>query len=382
MNIRKICFIAGQYPTIDNPKASVFYKNLIEQFALMDIECRVIHPYIMNKKGKYHKFMRRDEINEEKYVEVYRPKTLTLGAKKILNFNTAYLSACLYTYSVKRCLKKMNWYPDVFYGHFISSPGIIAAKLSAKTGIPAFIAYGESSSWSINSIGVSRCKKILKDIKGFISVSSKNSNELIDLAICKKNRVKVFPNAINDKKFYKRDKIEARKMLGWEEDKFIVAFTGHFNHRKGVLRINEATKSLKDIYIAYAGSGDLEPEQDNIIYKGNVEPDLMPWFLSAADVFILPTLNEGCCNAIIEAMACGLPIISSNLDFNLDILSEKDAILIDPQNITEIRESILKLKNDKNLRDYLSRRSLEKAKKLTLDRRVKNILIWMEKQCK
>ena len=109
-----------------------------------------------------------------------------------------------------------------------------------------------------------------------------------------------------------------------------------------------------------------------------MEHDSIPVLLNAADVFVLPTLAEGCCNAIIEAMACGLPVISSDLPFNHDILNITNSILIDPMNINEIRDAIIKVKNDAELRERLSQGAMETAKKLTIEARTDHILAFLE----
>ena len=89
---------------------------------------------------------------------------------------------------------------------------------------------------------------------------------------------------------------------------------------------------------------------------------------------MLPTLAEGCCNAIIEAMACGLPIISSDLQFNDDILNEKNSIRIDSNNIDQIADAIRYLKDNPKVRETMSAASLEKAKELDIKNRAKKII--------
>ncbi len=68
---------------------------------------------------------------------------------------------------------------------------------------------------------------------------------------------------------------------------------------------------------------------------------MIPNYICASDVFVLPTTAEGCCNAIIEAMGCGLPIVSSDRAFNYDILNEENSILVDPESVDEIDNAII-----------------------------------------
>ena len=74
-----------------------------------------------------------------------------------------------------------------------------------------------------------------------------------------------------------------------------------------------------------------------------------------------------------EALACGLPIVSSDLPFNYDILDETNALLVDPADVKALTDSICKLRDDPALRQKLSQGSLARAKTLTLQQRAKNI---------
>ena len=115
-----------------------------------------------------------------------------------------------------------------------------------------------------------------------------------------------------------------------------------------------------------------------MLFKGKLKHDEVPLYLNAADVFVLPTLLEGCCNAIVEAMACGLPIISSNLPFNWDVLNESNSIMVDPMSVAEIRNAIIKLRDDKTLRDNMSIASLEAARDLTIEHRAEKIINFIQ----
>lgn len=117
-----------------------------------------------------------------------------------------------------------------------------------------------------------------------------------------------------------------------------------------------------------------------IIHKGPLEHDLLPKYLNCADVFIMPTQKEGCCNAIVEALAMGLPVISSNGAFNDDILDEKNSIRINPDDVDAIADAIKKLKDDTMLRHSMTVYSLSRHKEYTIEGRAKRIVEFIEKQ--
>ena len=155
-----------------------------------------------------------------------------------------------------------------------------------------------------------------------------------------------------------------------------MGFLGGFNNRKGINRLNDALKSINDVSIKaiFIGDGEINPDYGNIIFKEKVTNKVVPDLLNLCNVFVLPTLAEGCSNAIIEAMACGLPIISSDLSFNYDILSSDNSILINPNDIFSLEKAILNLKNNKKLRFKMANNSLIKAQSLCIEKRSKKIL--------
>ena len=118
-------------------------------------------------------------------------------------------------------------------------------------------------------------------------------------------------------------------------------------------------------------------ESENILFKGNCEHSKIPELLSSADMFVLPTMDEGCCNAIIEALACGLPVISSNGEFNDELLDDNVSIRVDPLDIQQIRKAIIKLSNDPELRQKMSSETIKKAKNFDINIRAKRIIDWM-----
>ena len=167
------------------------------------------------------------------------------------------------------------------------------------------------------------------------------------------------------------------------QDKFIVAFTGHYIERKGPLRLLAALENIapeKKVAGVFVGSGEQEPFGDSVLFKGRLTHAEVPEILSAADVFALPTLNEGSCNAIAEAMACGLPIVSSDIEAIREQVTEENAIMVNPQNVTEIQQAVEKLVDNKSLCEFMSQASLavsSNSSALKRAEKIKNILKYL-----
>lgn len=376
----EICIIAINYTT-DKQQIHVFLDNVVKLFVDRGIKCNVIAPqssfsYYIKRKNRRPFEYERTSPNGILY-KVYSPLYTVFPTKKIGRFCLSDRSRFSFLRAIKRVYKQKKMQADLIYAHFFQA-GIPAVMLAQELGIPSYIANGEADTiGSLRFISRGLIKKTLDDVTGIISVSTKCKNEVNELCRGDKkimDKVVVIPNAANTNKFYKLDQKRCRKELSFPTDKFIVAFTGSFIDRKGVRKVARAIDEIGDIYGIFIGTGPEEPKCKNILFKGRVKNEEMVKYLNAADVFVLPTLAEGCSNAIMEAVACGLPIISSAREFNQDVLDESCSILVNPESQSEITEAIRVLKNDPKKREILAKGSLKNAKDFSLDNRVNKIL--------
>ena len=382
--LKRLCVITDRYPTKEYP-VNTFLEQLVCQFADMGIDCTVVAPYSrmmdMLKHNKYHPA--RHYVNttgKGAKISVYCPTIPVLTGRKAGPLNFARLYQFFFNKAVEKELRNIKGSFDAFYGHFIYPSGFAAVEAGRIWKKPSYIAYGEcfidqdSRHFSFDEI-----RKGISGASGIVAVSSKNREELIRHKLFDGKKIGVFPNAINTDRFYRIDRAGIRNAFGFDQQDFIVAFVGFFIDRKGVLRVSDALKKLPGVKSIFIGSGPQTPDCEGILFKGRVPHDKIVEYLNAADVFVLPTLAEGCCNAIIEAMACGLPIISSDLPFNDDILDESNSIRVDPTSTEAIYHAIETLYLDKNLRARLSEGAAETAKRLTIGERAGNILKFIER---
>ena len=287
--------------------------------------------------------------------------------------------------AVLRVLKKYHLQPDAVYGHFLFQCGLTASRIGKKLHIPAYCACGENSTrLAKNSqpyhIGLryGGWKKIINDLSGIISVSDYNRKLLIENGFASSNmKIGVFPNGVDLTHFRKMDKTAARKALQIPENKFIVVFNGAYSERKGFQILCNALNKCENVFSIFIGSDTIEPPCKNVLFSGKLKPEEVPQYLNCADAFVLPTIGEGCCNAIVEALACGLPVISSDLPFNDDILDESDSIRVDPFDEDCIKDAIEQLQKDPDLRIKMSEQATNQAKEFDIEKRAKLILRFM-----
>lgn len=360
---RRICFITEGYPEEGRP-VYTFVKNIVDALADNGNDCIVISPYSVNRYKKFISSHYRYTTSNGNVVEVYRPNIFTISNLNIMGFQP---SRYIFKKAINKVLKKLKVKPDVIYGHFWRN-AICAYEYAHKNNIPLFVASGESII-DLNDLS-GNVDDFVKYVSGVICVSTKNKEESIEKGLTTPEKCRVIPNAIDPSVFNKMDKQECRRKLGLDSDIFISITVGAFTNRKGTLRVSSAIDKISDeVYSIFIGNGPDAPNCKNILFCGRIDNKDLPLYLNAADVFVLPTLHEGCCNAIIEAIACGLPIVSSDLPFNWDILDNTNSILIDPNDVDGIANAIKLLKDDHQMRDTLSEGALKTAEEHTLHNR-------------
>ena len=370
-------FIGG-YPNEVEPYRCVFFQEFVHACARQGIECYVFAPvsitsYKQNvQRIKYHAI---ENAGDNAYVHVYHPRMVTYSAKRIGSWNTIHLTLKSTYSAVLSTYKKLGIDFDFVYGHFFLGGGLIATKLGHRYGIPAYIAYGECDFESEVRVKYGDITpKELKGLHGIIAVSTNNSNDLKERKFTGDIPILICPNAVDNSNFYKMDKKSCREQLKLPSDSFIVGFVGYFIERKGYNRLLKACEGLKNVKLAFAGKGNNPPQGENVVFCQSLKHEDVAVFLNAVDVFALPTLNEGCCNAVVEALACGKAIVSSDLPFNYDVLNSDNSILIDPNNIEEIRAAIIKLRDDTDKLHSLEEKALRVASGLSIEGRAAKII--------
>lgn len=203
-------------------------------------------------------------------------------------------------------------------------------------------------------------KKIYLNSSTIVVLSSAIKNKTLKLS--ENINIKIIPSAysklnINDN--------EVKNIKNRFKNKFLLGNIGELdNSDKGQYYLIEALKKLQishsDIDLILVGRGKDEQnykkqskELNNITFEGFV--DNVGDYIKCFDLFIFPSLNEGLGSILLDIMQTKVPIIASDVGGIPDIIkNNKNGILIEPKNSDAIYDAIVKLYNDKNLREKLS----------------------------
>jgi glycosyltransferase involved in cell wall biosynthesis len=147
---------------------------------------------------------------------------------------------------------------------------------------------------------------------------------------------------VDTKVFRPADRCEARARLGLPDDAKVLVSVGAIVERKGFHRVIECLPELRRrwpglrfLIVGGAGpEGDFRRELERQVanlgleqavrFLGEIPPGELRWPLSAADAFVLATSNEGWANVLLEAMACGLPVVATDVGGNAEVVCRPD----------------------------------------------------------
>ncbi|WP_235044622.1 glycosyltransferase [Methylohalobius crimeensis] len=237
---------------------------------------------------------------------------------------------------------------DLIDAHFAYPDGYAAVQLGRRFNVPVTVTLrGTEVPLSRDPI---RREKILKALDGasrVFSVSESLKNHAVSMGV-EAEKIEVVGNGVDTEKFYPLPRDKARRELKIPQNAQVLITVGALVPRKGQQRVIEILPFLLRKYpdLLYLVVGGASPEGDmteslqaqvmrlglekHVRFLGPLPPERLKRSLSAADVFVLATANEGWANVFLEAMACGLPVITTEVGGNREVVCRDDLGTIIP----------------------------------------------------
>ncbi len=352
MKSRILMIVSFFYPSIGGAEQQVLLlsKGLIERGYSVSVLTR-------SYKGL-------DSFEMIQGIPVYR-KIETLSMRKCFAI-TYMLSVLWFLY------KKRNSY-DVIHCHilhgFHSIVALFFKRFYKKRVIIKVAATGPLSDFaSLKNIFLGKIiLKIIRNADRIVTVCSQSKQEAIGEGIPHSSVIQI-PNGVDTHCF--------KPVLSDTKSRNNIIFVGRLDSMKGVDVLIEAFKKLWDeglhAHLDIVGDG---PEKnslqymvemmginDGVSFYGEVQNVMK--FMQKADLFVLPSLSEGLSNVILEAMACGLPVVATRVGGNTDLIQDGiNGILVDSLSQEQLKGAIKELLEDTVLAGKLAaeaRRAVEK----------------------
>ncbi len=287
-------------------------------------------------KPKYRNYPREREIDNNISIHFPRFFSIPLLGRR---FDGFFMAKAVKNYLQKNKLTKTFNHIDA---HFSYPDGYAGAKLKHRLNKTLTITMrGTEVPHSLHHKKRAAMLFAWKSAEKVICVSNSLRNLAINIG-ANANKFLVVGNGVDDEKFHYSINKDIRKELKITKDAKVLITVGGLVKRKGVDKVLSAMPKVMSRYsnLHYLvvggetaeGNNKIELENlagdlgvaDNVHFLGKLAPEELKFYLSAADIFVLMSSNEGWANVILEAMACEIPVLASDVGGNSEVVSTSE----------------------------------------------------------
>lgn len=338
----KILLFSTLYPSSVRPIHGIFVETrLRELLKTGQVQAKVVapvpwFPFKDERFGSYAKFAATPCVEQRNGVEVHHPRYL-LPPK--VGMNMAPYTLALGALPTIRRLLRQGFDFDLIDAHYYYPDGVAAALLAKWLGKP-FVVTARGSDLNLISQYPRPRKLILQaadQAAASIGVCQALMDKLVELG-ADRSKLKVLRNGVDLVRFVPEDRSAARDRLGLPKDGRYLLMVANLVELKGHHIAIEALAHLPGVTLLVAGAG---PEQaalkalasrmgvaERVHWAGVVPQGELKWWYSAADALALCSSREGWPNVLLEAMACGTPVLATNVSGTPDMVNTPDAGLL------------------------------------------------------
>ena len=244
--------------------------------------------------------------------------------------------APFYTESLLNCFK----HADILQAEYIPHSSLIPSILKFKR--PLFIKFHGDDGYIYpfkNSFNMGLIKYSIKRADHILTCSESLRETIISIG-AEPERVTAIANGIDINRFRPMDKDTCRDVFSLPHDAKISLFVGRLHPMKGIGELIKAAEKNPGVTFVFGGPGKVPEHPENCIFLGEVDPDLVPQLINAADFFTLPSHSEGLGIVLLESLACRIPVIASETGGIPEIINDKNGLLIPPKDANRLSEAV------------------------------------------
>jgi glycosyltransferase involved in cell wall biosynthesis len=220
-------------------------------------------------------------------------------------------------------------------------------------------------------------KEASKEATLIVTVSQYSAQNIIQFYNVDKTKIRIIPNGVDLQRFKPTINCESIKNEIDVNNNHIILFVGNLIPRKGLHFLIEAAKQVlkenKETKFVIVGEGPLKnnlisysKEQgvfDNFAFLGGIPEPMLPKLYNCADVFALPSLQEGQCISLLEAQATAKPVVAFNVSAVNEVVIDKETGLLVKPDSNELANAILHLLSNNSIREKMGQNGREYVRK-------------------
>lgn len=346
----KILVLTDIYPGKEEPTLGVFVYELSKAVSYKN-QVFVIHPRLWNPLSIKSCKEKQNYPLHMNGIIIYRPKLFILPKGDRLFFRAfAFLIAAL---PLLRKLRKTSHF-DLIHAHMAGPAGFAAVFLGMLFRKPVIVTlHGSDIHTFPKHFFLKRLVIFTLKRATMVVAVSHSLKDLILKMVNIQNKLFIIRNGSRPEVFFPVNKIKTRKNLYLPVDRKIILFIGSLIPRKGVDVLLRAFACMdkKDVILLLIGKGDSEFElkalakelhiETQVYFIGSKKHDEIPLWLNACDIFCLPSHHEGFPTVIVEAFACGRPVVATKVDGVPEaIANDTVGMLVSPNNAEELAAAL------------------------------------------
>ena len=353
-----ILFISSQFPNSAEPNRGVFSLQIVKELAVL-AKVQVIAPVptlgLLKFTDAFKRYKTGNELSDTETIDtiiVHHPKYFAMPGMGFTHSDSMFTTLKPLIEDIHSC-----WCIDAVNCHWVFPDGVAVQKICEQLNIPILLTpLGTDLNRFINF----RLRKqaitnaLVKADK--VSVLSTPMLKLCISLGVNSSKLRIIPNGVDLQKFSIQDHSLFHSQLQIKENQKVILFVGSLVPVKGIETLLRAFVLLMKLHevgtvkLYIVGGGFQEAKlkrlaselhiNNDIVFVGRVPHDKLPAWMNIADCLCLPSLSEGHPNVVMEALACGLPVVASAVGAIPDFVNEKTGHLVTPTNHTELSEKL------------------------------------------
>lgn len=396
--ILKICIVTTMFPKYFGDSYGPFVFEEAKFLVKKGVEVHVITQH--NQGAAYEEIMDGVHVHRFRWLEPKEFKALIYFTGLIDNFRllTYVISLFFNLIMIKR-----RYGIELFHAHHTIPTGLVAIMVSKIIRVPVVITahlmdittHGTDVGplenivdFESNSIFKRLIMYSMNSSKKIIAVSQDLANRIVQMGINKD--ITVLRNAVDINRFKPSKNMEFRHNNKIYDNDILILFIGHLETFKGIFELLYSFHRIKldhkNIKLMVVGEGHEEEKVRNIVSKykldnfvifaGKVSPETIQNYYQMADIFTLPSYTEGLPLVVIEAMACGLPVVVSTVGGIPELVKDDvNGFLVPPKDKASLTKKLKKLVDDIDLREKFGRKALETVDdEFNIDKKVDKLI--------